>query len=316
MVLISKKTNTTPIEQLEEIEKDCWIHLTNPSDNEIEYVAEKTGIDESILKTALDEEETAQLDREDGNTMLVIDIPYIEEDGDWYSYNTIPFGIVYNNDYFVTVCLQETSITTDFQMERIKNFRTDSKTKFLLQLLNSTASKYLQHLRQIDRTSLRIQAKLHKSMKNKELLQLLDLEKSLVYFSTSLRANDNTLAKITRFNEVKNVEEHQDYLEDVILEYKQAIEMCNIHRDILAGTMDAFASIISNNINVVMKVLTIITIALTIPTLISGLWGMNVPVPFENMRFAFWIILGIIAVVTIAVTLIVVFRSNRMGRGK
>lgn len=316
MILISKKIDLMPITVLDDIEKNSWIHLTNPSDNEIEYVSEKTGIDESLLKTALDEEETAQLEREDGNTMLVIDIPYIEEDGEWYTYNTIPFGIIYNEDYFVTVCLQETAIITDFQMERIKNFRTNAKTKLLLQLLNSTASKYLHHLRQIDRTSLRIQAKLHKSMKNKELLQLLDLEKSLVYFSTSLRANDNTLAKINRFTEVKNIEENQDYLEDVILEYKQAIEMCNIHRDILAGTMDAFASIISNNINVVMKVLTIITIALTIPTLISGLWGMNVPVPFANLKFAFWIVLGIIAVVTAAVTLIVVFRSNKMGRGK
>lgn len=299
---------------VEKIEKGCWINLINPSDNEVEFVSQQTGIDEEILKTALDEEETAQLDREDGVTMLVMDIPYIEDADEWYTYNTVPLGIAFNEDYFVTVSLQENIIFNDFQVGRIRNFKTENKVKFLLQILSSTAQKFLQYLRHIDKTNLRIQAKLYKSMKNKELLQLLDLEKSLVYFSTSLRANSNILKKVMKFEEFRNDEDYQEYLEDVMLEYNQAVEMCNIYRDIMSGTMDAFASIISNNINVVMKVLTIITIILTVPTLIASLWGMNVPVPFAENSAGFWIVIAVSILVTILVSIIIIKKTNRIGR--
>ena len=164
----------------------------------------------------------------------------------------------------------------------------------------------------IDKTSHRLQAELHKSMKNKELISLLELEKSLVYFSTSLRANEVVIDRVSKFEFIKSDIVNLNLLDDLIIENKQAIEMCNIYSNILSGTMDAFASIISNNVNLVMKLLTIITIILTVPTLIASFWGMNVPVPFEKNSLGFWIVVGIAVVVTLGVAFVLVKRTNRL----
>ena len=152
--------------------------------------------------------------------------------------------------------------------------------------------------RQIDKKSLRVQAELHRSMKNKELIQLLELENSLVYFSTSLSANIGVYNKMGRLSAITQNEEYQDLYDDVVVETRQAVEMCNIYRDILSGTMDAYASVISNNVNTVMKLLAVITLIISIPTLIASLWGMNVSVPFEGLSWGFWVIIGICIVVT------------------
>ena len=302
--------------QLPGMRPGCWVHLTNPADSEVELVCKETGLPEDMLKSALDEEESAHTDYEDGNTMLVIDIPYIDEEQDQYVYSTVPFGIVYNQQYIVTVCLKDTSLVYDFFNERIKNVDTANHPQLMLQLLYRNATKFLQHLKQIDKTSHRVQAELHKSMKNKELILLLELEKSLVYFSTSLRANEVVIEKVLRFRDVREVEELVDYAEDLIVENKQAIEMCNIYRDILSGTMDAFASIISNNVNIIMKVLTIITIVLSIPTLVFSLWGMNLKVPFGEgsvlYQYGLWIVLALTAVLTVTVALVLVKKTKKL----
>ena len=304
------------LSQVPEIVKGSWIHLTNPADSEVELVCRETGLPEDMLKTALDEEESAHTDYEDGNTMLVIDIPYIEEDDDQFVYSTVPIGIVYNQDYFVTVCLKDTSLVYDFFNDRVKNVSTRNHPFLMLQILYRNATRFLQHLKQIDKTSHRVQAELHKSMKNKELILLLDLEKSLVYFSTSLRADEVVIEKVLRFKEVREVEELVDYAEDLIVENKQAIEMCNIYRDILSGTMDAFASIISNNVNIVMKLLTVITIVLSIPTLIFSLWGMNVDLPFGEgtplYAYGFWIVIAITVISTATVAFILFKKTKRL----
>ena len=160
------------------------------------------------------------------------------------------------------------------------------------------AKKFLSGLKQIDKKSLRVQAELHRSMKNKELIQLLELENSLVYFSTSLSANLNVYNRMGKLPIVSGNEDYRDLFDDMVIETRQAMEMCNIYRDILSGTMDAYASVISNNVNIVMKLLTVITIIITIPTLIASLWGMNVDVPFMNTVGGFWIVVGIAVVVT------------------
>lgn len=185
------------------------------------------------------------------------------------------------------------------------------KTRFILELLYKNATYFLRYLRQINRLSDQVEAKLHKSMRNKELIQLLALTKSLVYFTTSLRSNEVVLEKMMKYDVIKKYPEDTDLLEDVIIENKQAIEMADIYTGILSGMMDAFASVISNNLNIVMKTLTAITIVMTVPTVIASLFGMNVPIPFglSQSPYAFLIVIAISAIVSLAVTLF-------MKRGK
>jgi magnesium transporter len=199
--------------------------------------------------------------------------------------------------YIITVCLKENQITRDFVEKKVKGFYTFKKTRFFLQILYKNSIKYLFYLKQIDKLSHLIENKLHKSTKNKELIQLLELEKSLVYFSTSLKANESVLEKMLRTDMIKKYPDDAELLEDTIIENKQAIEMARIYSDILSGTMDAFASVISNNLNIVMKFLASVTIVMAIPTMIASYFGMNVQVPMANSPFAFPVI------ITISVTL-------------
>ncbi len=280
--------------------------MSNPSDLEVQKVCEKTNIPEDLIKAALDEEERAHIDVDGDNTLIVIDIPVINEEKDAYVYSTLPLAILYSTDYFVTVCLRETVVLDRFIQNTVRNFDVNKRTRFIYQILYSNATMYLHYLKMIDRTASRIQSALHRSLKNTELLKLLDLDKALVYFSTSLNANQVVIDRIKQLSVVKHYEEDNDLLDDVIIENKQAIEMASIHREVLSGTMDAFASVISNNQNTVMKLLTAITILLTIPTLISSLWGMNVAVPFANNPYGFWIIIAIVLVIIIPVVIIMI----------
>lgn len=307
-----KKSVRDVLKAYDEIESGVWINLINPSDNEVDLVSKSTGIPETMIKTALDEEETAHIDYDGSYRMIVVDIPIIEEANDSYVYNTIPLSIITGKSYILTVCLKETSIISDFLEARVKNFSTRKLIRFILQILYKNSVKFLSYLKQIDKTSHRIQTELNKSMKNKEIFQLLELEKSLVYFSTASKSNQTVIEKIAKFEEIKDLTEELNLLDDLIIENRQAIEMCNIYREILIGTMDAFASIISNNVNIVMKLLTIITIILSIPTLIASLWGMNVPVPFETNPIGFYIVLIITIPVTVGVALFLIKRTRRL----
>lgn len=282
-----------------------WIHMTNPTDREIELISRAAGVPEDMLKAALDEEERARIEVDDDDALTLFDIPTIEdEDGGYYSYSTMPLGFIIAKSCAITVCLKESSIIHGFINGRVKGFTTFKRSRFLYQMLYNTHTKYLQYLRQIDKASNRIQNELHKSTKNKELLQLLDLEKSLVYFSTSLRGNCLVIEKLGKFDGIKRYDEDEDLLDDVAIENRQAIEMCNIYRDILSGTMDAFASVISNNLNIVMKLLTSITLIISVPTLIASFWGMNTAVPFQTLKFGFWIVFAISLVSTLVLAFI------------
>lgn len=283
-----------------------WINLENPSDLEIQQVSTETKIPEDMLKAALDEEERAHIDNDGDCTLIVIDIPVINEGKDTYVYSTLPLAVIHTSDYFVTVCLRETSVLSEFINNSVRNFDVNKRTRFLYQILYINATKYLHYLKQIDRTASRIQQSLHRALKNTELIKLLDLDKALVYFSTSLNANQVVIDRIKALSTVKHYEDDNDLLDDVIIENKQAIEMASIYRDVLSGTTDTFASVISNNQNIIMKLLTALTIILTIPTLIGGLWGMNVPVPFANNPYGFWIVCGIIAIILVPVIIIMI----------
>lgn len=294
------------------LEKGCWVHLQNPTKEELDGLTTRFALDPTFLPAALDEEESARIDYDPqkGQTLIIVDIPYVETEGSGYVYSTIPLGIVLADDVIITVCTRDTPIINDFTEERIRNFWTFKRTRFILQLLYRNASRFLGYLKQIDKASLRVQEKLEKSSRNQELLQMMKLEKSLVFFSTSLKGNEMVMERLMRqTNILQQFPEDQDLLEDVITENKQAMEMCSIYRDIMSGTMDAFASIISNNLNITMKVLTSLTAVLSVPTIIASLWGMNVHVPFESTAWGFWAVLGIAGVTALAAFLIMMKKN-------
>ncbi|MDO4438342.1 MAG: magnesium transporter CorA family protein [Eubacteriales bacterium] len=281
-----------------------WISMTRPTASEIEFVADKYDIDPNDLRAPLDEEERSRIQIEDNYTAILVDIPAVEERNgtDWFV--TLPLGIFTTDDVIITVCLQDSPVLSAFTDGRVRDHHTYKKTRFILQILYKNASLFLQYLRIIDKKSEIIEKNLHKSQKNKELIELLELEKSLVYFTTSLRGNEMVLEKLLKVNKIKKYPEDEDLLEDVIVENKQAIEMANIYSGILSGTMDAFASVISNNQNLVMKTLAAITIVMSIPNIIAGLYGMNVSgIPFANNPMAF----AFVCIFTLAVILIATF---------
>jgi magnesium transporter len=290
MLQIFKSTDTGLI-TLDQVEDGAWINLVNPKEQEILYISNNLNIPVDLIKDALDEEERSRIEIDEGCTVIIIDIPVpntnLPEGGTYY---TVPLGIIINETNIVTVSLKENYVIKSFIERKNKSFYTFKKTRFLLQILYKNSKLYLQYLRNIDRTSDKIECRLHKSLKNKELIQLLELEKSLVYFSTSLKSNEMVLEKIQRSTPVKMYPEDTELLEDVIIENKQAIEMANIYSNILTGTMDAYASVISNNLNIVMKFLTSVTIIMSLPTMVASFFGMNVDVPFQNNPHAFVII--------------------------
>ncbi|MCI8308524.1 MAG: magnesium transporter CorA family protein [Lachnospiraceae bacterium] len=286
-----------------EISDGCWISLINPTKEEIDLVSSKCHVDADDLRAPLDEEERSRLMPEDNYILILVDIPTVEDkDGKVGRYVTIPLGIILTDTAIITVCLEENEVLTCFTKGKVRGFYTFKKTRVILQILYRNATLFLQYLRAIDRKSEEIEAKLHISQKNQELIELLELEKSLVYFTTSLRSNEVVLEKMLRTEQVKKYADDEDLLEDVIIENKQAIEMANIYSGILSGMMDAFASVISNNLNIVMKLLATITIVLSIPTMIASFFGMNfVDVPLGNHPYGF----AIITIGTCAVTGIV-----------
>jgi magnesium transporter len=305
------KTVNEELVNCDTFEEGVWVNLLNPTEEEINLVVESTGIEAELLRPALDEEERSHIEIENGATLILVDVPIIESDGNKSVYTTMPLGIVLTKTCIVTICLKETAVLTEFTKKRIKNFYTQYKSRFLLQILFKNATLYLSYLRQIEKLSNKLENELQKSMKNKELTQLLQLEKSLVYFSTSLKSNESVLEKLMKLEAIRKYEDDQELLEDVIIENKQAIEMTNIYSSILSGTMDAFASVISNNLNIVMKSLTIITITLAVPTMISSFFGMNVHNPWENSNYAFLIIIGVSAVCAVLTTLGLLFRRKQ-----
>ena len=297
---------TNEFQEIREFKKGSWINLVNPSENEIKKVCENINIQEDFIRDALDYEEKARIDKEeDDNTILfVVDVPISEKGEENEIYTTMPLGmIVVRDEFFLTVSLRKNKIIESFEKRKIKNFQTYKKTRFIFQILYLNSSYYLNYIKQINKETEIAEYILKNSMQNKELLKLLSLEKSLVYFTTSLKSNEIVMEKTLRGKIVKLYEEDEEILEDAITENRQAIEMAQIYSNILNGTMDAYASIISNNLNGVMKFLTSITIILAVPTMISSFWGMNVKLPFENSPMGFLIMVLIAIIMTIAVTL-------------
>ena len=303
---------TNELEEIREFKKGAWINLVNPSENEIKKLCENLHIEEDFIRYALDYEEKARIDEEDEERtiLFIVDVPILEKEKESEIYTTMPLGmIVVRDEYFITVSLKRNRVIDNFEKNRVKGFSTYKKSRFLFQIMLINASYYLTYLKQINKETEIAESTLKTSMKNRELLKLLSLEKSLVYFTTSLKSNELVMEKTLRGKILKLYDEDEDILEDAIIENKQAIEMSKIYSDILNGTMDAYASIISNNLNGVMKFLTSITIILAIPTLISSLWGMNVPVPLQNHPYGF-VILVVMCIIVTAISILMLRKKD------
>lgn len=308
----NSELETNQLKTSEKIEKGCWISMLNPTEEEIKKVCKAVKIKEDFIRYPLDYEEKARIDEEDedGTILFIVDVPILEKEKETEIYTTMPLGmIVVRDEYFITVSLKRNRIIDNFEKNRVKAFSTYKKSRFLFQIMLINASYYLTYLKQINKETEIAESTLKTSMKNRELLKLLSLEKSLVYFTTSLKSNELVMEKTLRGKILKLYEEDEDILEDAIIENKQAIEMSGIYRDILNGTMDAYASIISNNLNGVMKFLTSITIILAIPTLISSLWGMNVPVPLQNHPYGFPILI-VVCIVATAISILMLRKRD------
>lgn len=306
MLDIYKSTLDRELERIDEFEKGSWIKLINPTNEEIDLVVEKLGVEKDLLVDPLDLEESPRLEIDEDFMSVIVDLPIMEEDSvenvEYSKFLTIPIGIIVLENHIITVCNEETNILKMFEENRVKSFYTFKKNRFLLLLLYKTSVRYLVYLKQIDRRSSALQKELTKSTRNEELFKFLELENSLIYFSTSLQANEGVLEKLLKIESLRKYEEDTELLEDVIIENKQAIEMTNIYSNILVGTMDAFASIISNNQNTVMKFLAIATIALSIPNIVTSFYGMNVDLPMQNSPIAYTVIMfGSLALTAIIV---------------
>lgn len=294
---VEKKTK-----KVKKMTTDCWIDLIVPTQDEIDKVANRTGIDKEVITKLLDKEELPRVEQEENATVIVIDIPYLEEEGE-HKYKTYPLGIIItNNNYIVTVSVKKTTLLNDFKRGKIKEFRTAKKTRFLIQILLKSASNYLKALQEINADIEKKEKVLKKSTENKDLIELLEIEKTLVYFMTSLKANDTVLEKLSKGIVLPLYEGDIDLLEDAIIENKQAIEMSSIYRDILSSVTDTYATIISNNLNIAMKFLAGATIVLSIPTMISSFLGMNIPLgKIANENIAFILVLMLSVTVSLLV---------------
>ncbi len=275
----------------EQAEKGSWLHAAAPGEEELERLAAVSGIPIEEFRSTLDPEERSHVELEDDYIVVVINTPILRETN---NYDTLPLGIFVTEKLFITVTLEPSEVLKVFLANQYHTFRTYKKTRFLFQIMNRTASLFLQALQQINKRTDAIEAEIRESMKNKEFFQLLELQKSLTYFMSALKANGIVMERLLRLRSnvqprpiLKMYEEDEDLLEDVIIDNKQAIEMVSMYSHILINMMDAFASIISNNLNIVMKILASMTILLAVPTAIFSLWGINVPVPWEQAPYGF-----------------------------
>lgn len=286
----------------------CWISVIDPTAQEIQQLIEAYGLDSGFVRSSLDEEESSRIEREDDQTLIIVDTAVSElQTEETILFFTVPLGIIITDDHVFTISLRDNRVLRDMAEGVVKGIQTRMKTRFVMQLLLRITAIYLQDLKQIDKTSYVMEQKLSGAMKNKELIQMLELEKSLVYFSTSLKANEVTIEKLLRGRTIKLYDEDQDLLEDVLIEVRQAIEMSNIYSGILSSMVEAFGSVISNNLNMVMWRLTVITIIMSIPTMIFSFYGMNtdgLPVPHT------WFALLVSVVPTLAAAFIMLKNSK------
>lgn len=302
------KTSEGTLNVLSRPEPDCWVSLAQPTMGEATSASRELGLPLDFLTDPLDTDETPRVDLHDPHILIVVRIPRFDPVAE-VQYTTAPLGIILSPDRIITVSSQNEAVLQAYVTGKARNFSTANRTHFVLHIFRTTALLYLSHLKEINKKTTTIEAQLLKSLHNEALIQLLNLEKGLVYFTTSLRSNELMLERLQKSQLLKMSPKHVDFLEDLIVDNKQAIEMANVYSNILSGMMDAFASIISNNLSVIIKFLTSVTIILMLPTLVASIYGMNVKLPFGNSPYAFGITMA--ASIIPAAIAVVIFRMRR-----
>lgn len=292
MRIYKTELETGTLNVLKEMEEDCWIHLVHPTLDEVKQVCTKTGADERLISKVLDEEELSRIEVEGESTLIVLNIPYLVDHAHKNKYRTLPLGIIHTNRYIITIILKENKLFEDFENGNVRDFHTEKKTRFTIQLLLRISQGYLFGLDEMNKDIERQEHQLAKATKNQELIEMLNIEKSLVYFMGSLKYNQATLERLSKGNVIPFYEEDKDLLEDAMIESNQAIEMATIYKEIMASTTETYASIISNNLNVIMKFLAGITIVFSVPTMVASFMGMNVPLgDFATNPASFFILI-------------------------
>ena len=294
------RTQDKQLTRATDFTEGVWVCMTAPTQEEVREVSATLDIEPADLQAALDPEESARIALEDGYTVILVDIPVKPAGQGEGVYTTVPLGILLTQDLIITVCSVETAVLGDFAACRVRGFSTRKKMRFVYQILYRAATLYQQELRLIDRRRQSIEKNLTGALRDSDLMELHGLESSLVYFATSLRANLTVLDRLTRYKRLEQYPDDRELLDDVIVEIRQAIEMTGIYRDDIKGTRELFSSILDNRLNNAMKYLTSITLIMAVPTVISGLYGMNVNLdgmPFANSFWGFTIVCGIIVAV-------------------
>jgi len=292
------------LESIDELARDSWINVLDPSEDEIAYLCRELSIPQDFVMAALDIDERARTDKEGDAVLILWRVPLFRGRSADIPFTTIPFGVILANNVVITICKMENDIVQAVVNDQVSGLSVAKRNRFTLQLLLLTASRYLRYLRRINRKVDRLEDELQLSMRNEELLELLKYQKSLVYFTTALKSNELMMERLQRSRLFEMYPDDGDLLDDVLTENRQAIEMVSIANDILSQMMDAFASIISNNLNVVMKFLTSVTIVLMLPTLVASFYGMNVRLPLQDSPYAFLFTLIVSFVLSFAVVLV------------
>ena len=300
------KTNdfTRKIESLNKIEKGVWINIYEPTEEEIEYITKNTGVEKAFIEDALDKQERSHIDTQDDQVFISVNVPVSAKTSYSGHYNTIPVGmIIVRDDYIITVASEELDALKSITSEKLilGEFVTYKKSRIIFQVLYKVAEEYITYIERVNKDIEKFEHRLEKSMENKELLKLLYFQKSMVYFDASLKSNQTVIERLRRGKIIKLYEEDEDILEDASIENRQAMEMVTTYSEILNGMIEVFGTMVSNNLNIIMKFLTSITILISIPTLIASIIGMNVIFPFFTGTAGFWCIMAISIAATVLV---------------
>lgn len=304
-------------QRIDKPEPGCWVSVVVPDASDRRRMQDEIGIEPEFVRAALDDEETSHIDYDDdtGQVLVIVDCPFVEDDREAVDqsivqYDTHPLSLIFlaEQDMLVTVSLKQSETVNAFAQGKVRNLNTTLRTRMLLQMLLHISQRYLVCLRSINRQFRENERVLRKTMRNDELIKMLGFEKSLVYFSTSLKSTEATLSKIGYGRILRLYEEDRELLDDVSIEMSQAIEMCSIYTNVLNGTMDTFGNIINNNMNITMRTLAILTLVLSIPNMVYGFYGMNTPLPLDGTwMFAF----SLSVIATVGAT-VILMRSRFM----
>jgi magnesium transporter len=308
------------LKETSEFSPSCWVNLAEPTTAELEQVLSFSKVPRDFLTDPLDREERPRFENEDGVSLVIVHVPYPvrgdEDDETVLPYETLPLGVVLFGQSVITICSQPTPVTAAF-LDQIRRVCPPSDSnRFLFRLLWHAAVLFLRYLRDMHAKTEDLEEDLHESISNEALLKLLTYQKALVYFSTSLKADNILINRLDHARQLNLTEDDHDMLEDAEVEYQQALETATIHAAVLNGTMDTFASVINNNLNRVMKWLAVATIFLAVPTVVTSAFGMNVNLPFvddpgQGAEWVFWALTGACAVVLTAISALLVYLKKK-----